>query len=143
VAYERDPKAIKNVVIALLIVMPLMFYACYAIFLAGLDLLVDELGVARILDGRKFKRLEWSDIESIKDVVLVSSYGRKNRFLTVLSRPSRKVFWGRARKLVINGNDIDNFPLFVRVMNEKLRLHGIKVKCSQGGELRSCDEISI
>jgi hypothetical protein len=142
VAYEREPKAIWHWVVASLLVMPILLSACYATFVAGLDLVVDDVGICRICDGRKFKRMEWSDIEAIKDIVLAGAYGRRRRFFNVLTKSSSKRrFWG-SRKIVFS-DEMDNFPAFVRVINEKLRLHDIEVRRLRGGELRSCHEISI
>jgi hypothetical protein len=142
VAYEHDPKGARNVIIALGVVAPVMLAACYAVFDIGLDLLVDDIGVFRILDGRKFKHLEWSEIEAIKDVMMTGAYGRRTRFFHVLPKsPSKARFW-RSGKIVFS-DDMDNFPVFVRVMNEQLRLHAIKVQCLRNGDLRTCDEISI
>jgi hypothetical protein len=142
VAYERDPKEAWKIIIALLVVVPFLLSACYATFVAGLDLLIDDAGMYRLLDGRKFKRLEWSDIELIRDIVMVGAYGRKRRFFNVLPKPSRKRLIGGAGKIVFS-DDMDNFPVFVRVINEKLQLHGIKTQRLQGGELRSIDKISV
>jgi len=142
VAYERDPKDVRNVIIALLVVAPFMFAACYAVFDAGLALLVDDVGVFRTLDGRKFKHLEWSEIEAVKDVVMAGAYGRRKRFFHVLPKSSKKGRFWRSGKIAFS-DDMDNFPVFVRVMNEKLRLHSIKVQCLKDGQLRSYDEIVI
>ncbi|HKU18337.1 MAG TPA: hypothetical protein VJP80_03610 [Candidatus Saccharimonadales bacterium] len=142
VVYEHDPKDAWKVIVALLVVAPFMLAACYATFDIGLDLLIDDVGVFRILDGRKFKHLEWSEIEAIKDVVMAGAYGRRRRFFHVLPKSAKRGrFWGSGK--IVFSDEMDNFPAFVRVMNEKLRVHAVSVQCLKDGQLRSCNEISI
>jgi hypothetical protein len=142
VVYERDPKDAWKAIVALLVVAPFMLAACYAAFDLGLDLLVDDVGIFRILNGRKFKHLEWSEIEAVKDAVMAGAYGRRKRFFYVLPKSARQGRFWRSGKIVFS-DEMDNFPAFVRVMNEKLRLHAIKIQRLKDGQLRSYDEISI
>jgi hypothetical protein len=129
-------------VFAGLVLLPVIIIASYGSFMVGMDLVVDDVGISRVFNGRKVQSLKWSDISSLRDSTMATPNGKFRRFFQV--RPIRRgwVNLSPGGRITFS-NQMDNFGVFVNLMNKYVHDYQIKIERIRDGEKLICNEISI